>query len=254
MTSDATPAVDGSGRAGLAAEARNLVRAATTATLATVDCDDGTPYASLVAVATLHDGRPVLLLSRLALHTRNLLADPRASLLVDRRTAGDDALANPRVTLLGRLAATQEPAARARFLARHANAGGYADFADFGFYALAVARGHLVAGFGRITPLQANEMIEEVADAQELLVAEEDILLHMNDDHADAVALMARVLGGAEAGQWRLVGVDPAGFDLVSGNRGVRLAFPERVRTPDEVRRAFIALVAEARRGEPPKS
>lgn len=249
MTDEASAATGGGARTDWAAQARSLVRAAMTATLATLDRDDGTPYASLVAVATLHDGRPLLLLSRLALHTRNIAADARVSLLLDRRDGVEDALAGPRVTLMGELGSTSDPLARARYLARHPGAAMYADFGDFGFYELSVSRGHFVGGFGRITPLSPAELTEPAGDAQQLVQAEASVLAHMNKDHADAVALMARVLGNAPEGTWRLAAVDPTGCDLVSANRGVRLSFPLRVTTADEIRRAFIALVAQARQG-----
>lgn len=233
----------------LANQARDLVREAMTGTLATLDRGDGTPYASLVSVATLHDGRPVLLISRLALHTQNVAADPRVSLLVDRRESGDDALALARVTLMGRLRPSEHPSARARYLARHPAAAVYADFADFGFYELDPERGHFVGGFGRITPLSAVELVDGAPTSPELLEAEAGIIAHMNEDHADTLSLMARVLCGAGEGPWRIAGVDADGFDMVRQNRGLRLAFPGRVTSADDVRRAFIALVAQARKG-----
>lgn len=251
MTTTPPPGPVASDRPDWAAQARNLVRSAMTGTLATLDRNDGTPYASLVAVATLHDGRPLLLLSKLALHTRNAAADARVSLLVDCRESSESALTGARVTLMGTLRATSDAIVRARYLARHPDAAMYADFGDFQFYELAPSRGHFVGGFGRITPLTTAELLEPPQPAAaDLLAAEPDILAHMNDDHAEALAQMARVLGAAgKAGPWRLSGVDETGFDLVCVNRGLRLAFPARVSTPDEVRRAFIALVGQARQG-----
>lgn len=254
MTNDAPPAAGADARRDWAAEARGLVRAAMTATLATLDRDDGTPYASLVAVATLHNGSPLLLLSKLALHTRNALADARVSLLVDRREGVEGALTGPRVTLTGRLSPTMGPRARSRYLGRHPGAAMYADFGDFAFYEMTIARAYFIGGFGRITPLPAAELLEPVDGAGDLLEAEASVLSHMNEDHAAAVALMARMLDNAGDGPWRLTGVDPGGCDLVSGNRGLRLTFPHRVATADEVRRVFIALVAQARQGQQPSA
>lgn len=247
MTTPAPPAPAQSDRAEHAREARTLVRAALTATLATIDRDDATPYASLVAVATLADSRPLLLISKLALHTRNAAADPRASLLIDRRGEVADPLACPRVTLLGRLMPCADPSARSRYLARHRGAEAYAGFADFGFYELEVSRAHFVGGFGRITPLQAAEILEPAATTPEVTAIEDSVIAHMNEDHADAVELIAVRLGGMGAGPWRLTGVDSLGFDLVCESRSLRLAFPQPVATGEEVRRAFVALVAEAR-------
>src|SRR5918911_593544 len=130
--------------------ARRLLREGRGAALATLD-EGGAPYASLVAFATEADGAPLILISGLARHTRNLGRDPRAALLIDRRAA-DDPTAGPRVSLMGRMEITQAPAARRRFRARHPGAF-YADFADFAFWRMRLDSAHLVAGFGRIVEL-----------------------------------------------------------------------------------------------------
>ena len=120
------------------ASARHVLRLAATASLGTLD-DDGAPFTSLVTVATTAAGEPILLLSDLALHTRNLKRDKRASLLlVAPGGEGGDPLAGARLTLTGTLARDDDPALRRRFLARHEEAAGYAGFADFGFYRLTV--------------------------------------------------------------------------------------------------------------------
>ena len=138
----------------LPALARRLTRAADRAVLATALAGDGRPYASLVLMACDPGGSPLLLLSNLAEHTRNLTADPRVSLLVDGTAGHEDPLTGPRLTLLGRVAATDAPGCRARFLARHPESAAYADFGDFRFYRVSIERGHLVAGFGRIRWLE----------------------------------------------------------------------------------------------------
>ena len=135
---------------------RDLLREASRASLATL-AEDGTPYVSLVLVADDARGAPLLLLSDLAEHTRNLTRDARASLLVE--TAGTaDPLAAPRATFVGRIARTDEPDARARFIEKHPSAARYASFKDFATYRLAVARVHLVAGFGRIAWIDAADL------------------------------------------------------------------------------------------------
>ncbi|HEX7777324.1 MAG TPA: pyridoxamine 5'-phosphate oxidase family protein [Parvibaculum sp.] len=140
-----------------AGQAAELLAAAKMATLATLGAG-GYPVASLVAVASRETGAPLLLLSRLALHTRNLAADPRASLLL-RNEAADAPMADARVTLIGTVSALAEPSARARFLARHPDAAVYIDFADFGFYTLEIETAHLVAGFGRIVDIRGADML-----------------------------------------------------------------------------------------------
>jgi heme iron utilization protein len=233
-------------------DARNLVRQALKGALATLDrggagLPGGTPYASLVTVATDAEGRPVLLLSGLALHTQNLKADPRASVLIDATSLAGDPLAGGRVTLLGRLEQTAAPSARMRFLNRHPSAAQYADFGDFAFYQLNVERAHFIGGFGRIVSLSAEQMVRPVADAAELVAAEADIITHMNEDHAHTLELYATKLAGAAPGHWRIVGCDPDGMDLLNGEHAVRIPFDERITTPDASRRAMKRLADKAR-------
>jgi len=148
------------------AAARRLIRQCGHAALGTSLA--GTPYVSLVAVACDSDASPLLLLSDLAQHTRNLFADPRASLLLADAGGGSDPLAEPRLTLLGHLERYPEPRAAARFAARHPASAGYAGFADFHLYRMIVERGHLVAGFGRIAWIAADELrFDDTAPAPE---------------------------------------------------------------------------------------
>ncbi|MCC6947488.1 MAG: HugZ family protein [Bradyrhizobiaceae bacterium] len=225
--------------------ARRMLREARTGALATL-LPSGAPHASLVTVANLADGSPVLLLSRLARHTENILADPRVSLLIEGPRAGDP-LAGARVSIAGTIATTDNPAARRRFLARHSSAAGYAGFKDFAFWRIEMTGAHLVAGFGRIVDLSAADLSTEVADAAEVLAAEESAIEHMNADHADAIERYATRLLGAEAGPWRVMGIDPAGCDLFLGETIRRLEFPQRVMTADALRKMLAELARQAR-------
>jgi heme iron utilization protein len=145
-----------------AADAAQIVLRARSATLATLDQASGHPYASLVTVALDVTGAPLLLVSKLARHTQNLMADSRASLLVPLPTADGDPLALGRVTLMGRLAPTTSPTAKARFLSSHPGATVYADFADFGFYSLAVSNAHFIGGFGRIIDIAGADLLAKL--------------------------------------------------------------------------------------------
>lgn len=232
--------------------ARRLVRIAWKATLGTLARAGGHPYTSLVAVAAEPDGTPLLLMSGLAEHTRNRAADERASLLFDCTANGPDALTGPRVTLVGKLTVCTSSTARARYLARHPDAARFVDFGDFQFYALQVEWAHLVAGFGRIQRLEPGDVIAMAAGAGGLIAAEADILQHMNEDHSDAIATMAEVLGGGPPGasgaaSWRMTGCDPDGIDLARGMHAVRLEFPQRIKTANAARKALIDLVSSAR-------
>ncbi|HUG61928.1 MAG TPA: DUF2470 domain-containing protein [Methylomirabilota bacterium] len=231
---------------------RGVVRVAATGALATLN-PGGTPFASLVTTATDIDGTPLLLLSRLAVHTRNLDADSRCSLLlVAKGGEGGDPLAGARATVEGEARRVDAddldlPRIRARFLARHPEAGGYVGFADFGFFRLAPATAHLVAGFGRIHAVPAVDLLVDADSAAAFAEAEAGIAAHMNEDHADAVALYATRLLGRPGGTWRVVAADPDGLDLASGAEVVRLPFPDRQRQPMALRGVLKALSDRAR-------
>jgi putative heme iron utilization protein len=230
-----------------AAAARRLVRTALKGSLATLDRETGHPYASLVLVATEPDGAPTFLISRLALHTRNLERDPRASLLVDGTGGLGDPMTGGRLTLIGTAQPSRTETARRRFLARHPSAEGYAGFADFSMYAMTVARGHYIGGFGRIVDLEPSALATGIADAPALIEAEPDIVAHMNADHADAVALYATVLADCPAGDWRMCGIDPDGIDLLHRTNAARVDFPQRVLTPGAARDMLVGLARQAR-------
>lgn len=231
--------------------ARTLVRRALKASLATLEASTGHPYASLVTIATDVDGTPLLLISTLALHTKNLAADARASLLFDGTDATGDPLAGGRVTLMGQVAKTRRPAARQRFLARQPLASGYADFPDFAFYELVPERAHFIGGFGRIVDLAPADLLLDLSDARPLVESHDGIVAHMNEDHAAANELYATELAGAPGGPWRMTGVDPEGFDLICDGMTCRVPFANRVHSGEDARRELIALVARARERQP---
>ena len=226
--------------------ARDLVRSLDRAALATaLPVQSGAwPYASLVLVAADHDLSPILLLSDLAEHTKAIAADDRVSLLFDGTHGLEQPLTGPRVTLVGRAERTANPRLGRRFLTRHPDAGMYAGFKDFNFYRVAVERAHLVAGFGKIRWLSAAELAGRAADG--LAESEEGIVRHMNDDHADAVQLYAKLLGLAGS-DWRMTGIDAEGIDLRQGGRVARLAFDVPLSAANEARKVLVALVGKAR-------
>ena len=230
-----------------AAPATAGLRTASTGALGTLGAN-GAPFVSLVTVATAPAGDPILLVSRLAVHTQNLERDPRASLLlVGPGGEGGDPLAGARLSLTGTVGGpSDDPTLRRRFLAAHPEAAGYADFADFGFRRFAIGGGHLVAGFGRIVDLSPADLLIDLTDAEALLAAEEGAIAHMNEDHAEALALYATKLLGMPEGDWRTIGIDPEGIDLAAGSLRARLTFPERV-TPGGLRVVLVALAKEAR-------
>lgn len=201
-------------------QARSLLRRATRAALAT--SMEGAPYASLVLAATGIDAAPLLLLSDLAEHAKNLKRDPRAALLIEGTAGLDEPLAGPRVTLIG-TARRIEPAAaalRMRYLARYPAAALYAGFKDFAFYQLDVVRAHLVEGFGRIDWIAGGTFLCAAAGWTEETAA----LERVNADPGLATEL-ARPFGAAA---WQVAGIDPEGVDLRAGSRLERRDFAEK--------------------------
>jgi putative heme iron utilization protein len=224
-----------------------VLRSAATASLGTLD-EDGAPFASLVTVATTPEGAPLMLLSDLALHTRNLKRDPRASLLlVAPGGEGGDPLAGARLTLSGRVVRDDDAGHRRRFVARHAEAEGYASFADFFLYRLDLSRAHLVAGFGRIVGLTPADVLADTSGLAALVEAEAGAVAHMNADHRDALRLYATALLGLPDAEWLATGADADGLDLRAGGLRGRLPFPERLATPGDLRRILVDLARIAR-------
>jgi len=221
-------------------EARQLLRRTRTGTLATLNREGGIPYASLANVATDVEGWPVLLISTLAWHTQNLLADPRASLMVAELPAEGDALTGARMTVMGRFEKVADQALKRRYLARHPAAGFYAGFKDFAFWRMVPELVHAVAGFGRIETLQPDEVFPQAKEMAEL---EEGALAHMAEDHADAANRYAVGLLGAAPGPWKILSIDPDGCDLGHGEMSLRLPFPAPVFTGGALRSTLAGLL-----------
>lgn len=236
-----------------AALARSVMRGTDFAALATGAAgEDKWPYASLVMVACDHDGTPILLMSDLAEHARNIAADPRVSLLYDGTQMGgaraaDAPLDAPRVSVMGRALRSDEPRHRDRYLARNPSAERFIDFGDFHIYALEVHRAHLVQGFGKVRWMEPSALLFDIAAAQSLIEAEAGIVEHMNDDHADAVDLYAGTLLGRAGTGWRMTGIDPEGCDLRREAAVARLDFDRPVTDAGEPRTILVELVKKAR-------
>jgi putative heme iron utilization protein len=245
------PAGPGAPEPTFAEQARTLVHLGRTGTLGTLSRrHPGHPFVSIMPYAPDERGRPLLLISTLAMHTQNLAADARASLLVAQ--PGDDPLALARLTLMGRagrLGSGERPAAREAYLARHPNAIHWVDFDDFAFWRLDVADVYFVGGFGAMDWLTVAGY--EAARPDPLADAAPGIIAHMNRDHADALVLYARVLGGLPAEAAEMVAVDRLGFKLrvraADGLHGRRIGFPREVTTAEQCRVVLIEMLADLR-------
>lgn len=229
--------------------AKSLTRRNRQGALATLMAGTGDPYCSLVNIASHPDGSPILLISRLAVHTKNLLVDDRVSLMLDERAPGDP-LEGARIMVAGRaVEAGDEDRAllRRRYLAAHPSAEAFVDFKDFSFFRIEPSAAHLVAGFGRIIDLKPAQFLTEIGDAASLLEAEPGAVEHMNEDHREAMNLYATKLLNAESADWSCIGCDPEGLDMQAGAATLRLEFPERVTSAGELRKMLVRLAEEAR-------
>jgi len=229
--------------------ARSLLRRSRQGALATLMAGSGDPYCSLVNVASHADASPILLISRLALHTKNILGDNRVSLMLDERAAGDP-LEGARIMLAGRAEEADPDQAgilRRRYLNAHPSAAAFVEFKDFSFFRIVPSNAHLVAGFGRIIDLKPSQFLTDVSDAAGLLEAEQGAVEHMNEDHREAMNLYATKLLGASSADWICTGCDPDGLDMQAGAATLRLDFPERVTSGTELRKMLVRLAGEAR-------
>ncbi|MCI0546513.1 MAG: DUF2470 domain-containing protein [Candidatus Rokubacteria bacterium] len=231
----------------------HLGRAGTLATLAAAR--GGHPFASVMPYAEDDGGAPALLLSALAVHTQNLAADPRASLLVTEASASADPLAGGRVTLMGvarRLAGEHTAAVRARYLARHPPAIHWVDFGDFGFWRLEVEAVYLVGGFAAMGWIEPAEYARARPDP--LADAAPGIVEHMNRDHAEALVTLARAHVDPGIEEASMLGVDRLGLKVrvrsAAGLASARIPFPQEVATPEVCRSALVGMLQAARAGQ----
>ena len=232
--------------------ARTLVDGAQSGTLCTLSVDpEGYPYGSLVTFA-VHNGDPIFLVSQLAVHTKNLNASDRASLLV-AEAGPDNPLALGRVTLVGKcrpIAEEDRGAVKKAFLEKNPQAEFYVDFGDFTFFRLQVESVRYIGGFGRMSWVGPSDWYTAEPDPIAPFAA--PIISHMNDDHADVMVLYCKELSKAtDTTEATMVGVDRYGFEMSAltgdGPRPIRLAFSNTVSSANEIRAEMVALAKQVR-------
>lgn len=229
-------------------EARRLMRRARSASLATaLQNQEGWPYVSLVTVACDCDGSPLLLLSGLADHTRNLAADARGSLLFEAASGRANPQTGPRVSVLGRMKKSDVSRHRRRFLARHPSANLYAGFGDFSIYKMVVERAHYVAGFGRAHWMDADTLLAGADAAESIAASEPRLLERMNAERGGIPTLLANRLLDRRGDGWTVEAIDPDGCDLRRKNAFARLDFPHAVEKLDDIEATLAVLVDNAR-------
>lgn len=240
-----------------AERARTLVHLGRVGNLSTLSKKrPGWPFGSVMPYAVDERGRPILLISNMAMHTQNILGDSRASLLVTAPESNEDPLGAGRVTLLGNAAGIpqqERDRARSAYLERHEKARYWVDFEDFSFFSLHVIDVYLVGGFGVMGWVAAEEY--ERAAPDPLAEAGSGIIEHMNADHAGALVLLAKRYTGLAANEARMTSVDRLGFhvrlDTADRVQGRRIPFLREVRTAGDARKVLIEMVNAARRAGP---
>jgi putative heme iron utilization protein len=212
----------------------------------------GFPFGSVMPYGLDDHGRPIFLISTMAMHTQNLQADPRASLLVTQEDSEGEPLGASRVTLVGNVLPvphTESATARDLYLERHANSKYWVDFEDFSFYRMNVVDVYYVGGFGVMGWVSASDYDQSQPDP--LADAMTEIIQHMNADHKDALVLLARKFARVASTEATMTAVDHLGFHVrlktSDGMRGARIAFLREAHNPVEARNVLVEMVQQAR-------
>ena len=232
---------------------RTLVSLASVATLSTLSRKHpGFPFGSLMPFALDPAGRPIFLISNMAMHTQNLKTDPRCSLFIGQALADGDPLGASRATMIGHAEPVGEhetASVREIYLGRHENSRYWADFSDFGFFRLQPIDLYYVGGFGVMGWVEAKDYEEAAPDP--LAEAAPGILAHMNADHVDSMVLLARSQAHIEAAEATMTAVDRLGFNLRlktdDGMKGTRINFLREVSSPQDTRTILVEMVRQAK-------
>ena len=240
-------------RPSLAEQARTLMHVGRVGMLSTLsDRHPDWPFGSVMPYGLDDQGRPTFLISTLAMHTRNLHRDPRASLLVAEEQAREDPLGSARLTLLGTVAEVPDAdlaAVRKGYLKRHPQSEMWVDFGDFGFYRMDIAEPYYVGGFGVMGWVTVEDYL--AAEADPLADMAPSVIQHMNDHHADALVLMARHFASYPAESVRMTGLDRLGCGVQAvskdGEQELRVSFIRQARTANEIRKVLTEMTQRAR-------
>ncbi|HKV40449.1 MAG TPA: DUF2470 domain-containing protein [Blastocatellia bacterium] len=240
-----------------AREVRALITAERDGMLCTISKKvAGWPFGSIAPYGLTDAGDPILLISEIAEHTRNLRADARASLLIRDSTAMEDPQAGARATLMGYAMPVPEPflqGASRNYLDLFPNSSGYFSAHDFTLFQIKLTQVRYIGGFGEIHWISAGEITDDCKhdSSDPLSHHSERILSHMNQDHGEALIMFADKFGSMNACSSRMISADSQGFDLVAVQDGIhrhlRIKFPEPVTTPEDARRVIVEMVRQVR-------
>lgn len=233
----------------LASEAVQFLRSTHSGILSTFSAKfAGYPFGSVAPFVLDHSGQPVILISTIAEHTKNIIENPKVSLLV---FAGDDDLqANARLTLIGeaRLIDKQDTDLRARYLRYLPQAASYFDMHDFNFYRIEIAHIRYIAGFGRMGWVNGTELEFAKQQAGSALAAQETaIVAHMNADHAHSLVAYCKHFHQLEATHAQMLGIDREGFDVKATDAQhkthvLRFHFNQPIEDAQSARAALVAM------------
>lgn len=216
---------------------------------------DGWPFGSVVQYTLSDEGEPVILISEIAEHTRNLRHDARASLMMWDSRAVEDPQAGARATLIGHAIPVSPPLrdeARRRYLEKFPNAAGYFAMHDFTLFQIKVSQVRYIGGFGEIHWVDWKDAaLNPSSSADPVAPHVRRICDHMNEDHGDSLILYAAAFADTQADAAQMIHADSRGFDMIAVCEGVhqhiRLDFPFPVSTPEEVRTAMVDMARRAR-------
>jgi heme iron utilization protein len=231
---------------GAALEARRFLRSTRSGVLSTHSARfTGYPFGSIAPFVLDQDGSPLILISTIAEHTKNIQKNPHVSLIAFDPAAAD-MQAGGRLTLLGQAAVADKQSGplRARYLSYFPQAVQYFDMHDFLFHRIEIQQARYIGGFGNIHWIPGAELLPP---ANQLADQEAGILAHMNADHADSLRAYCRHVHGVEVETAEMVGIDTDGFDIRADSRLLRCAFESPVTDAQSARAALVAMSKAAR-------
>lgn len=228
-----------------AVEARQFLSATHSGVISTISARlEGHPFGSVTPFVLDHEGQPLILISTIAEHTKNIQVDPRVSLIAFD-PASPDMQASARLTVIGKAKPVNKDALlRARYLRYFPQAENYFDMHDFLFHSIEISQARFIGGFGKIHWITGVELR---APANQLAAQEADILDHMNADHAENLRAYCRHVHGVETMEAVMIGIDTAGFDVRAENRLLRFVFEAPVTDAKQARDALVALAHASR-------
>ena len=223
--------------------ARQLLNHQSTGVLSTHSIDvEGYPFGSIAPYTLNHDGEPIILISDIAQHTRNIKRNNKVSLTVFDPQA-DDPQSGGRLTWIGdaRPVDQSDDETRNRYLRYFPSSESYFETHDFSFYRIALRRARFIGGFGQIFWIEPDAMLIKNPFRE----TERGILEHMNRDHQQALFHYCKVFGRPDAEAVTMTGIDSEGFDLLTDQRKLRIDFDSPIRTSEEARAALVRLARQ---------